>query len=194
MDAIPTETAGERCECGYLLRGVQAERCPECGRNVSSLGEIPIASYCERRLELRRDFTLYTDKIMVRNKRLSGTGYWIPIHLDSLSPNTTTIWTRSKLLNTSSLFLLLGIPLFYVGHEYPKLVSSDTIFVAGFALSLIGLVLLIATIQVVEFVRFHAKDRPEVVLLDVGRVGPQVAKFNDFIAAARAAIKARQCK
>jgi hypothetical protein len=114
------------------------------------------------------------------------------VHLDSLSPNTTTLWTRSKLLNTSAFFLLAGVPLLYIGHEYPKIIASDPLFVAGGTLSLLGLALLIATGQVVEFVRFHAKDRPEVVLLDVGRAGPQTTKFNDFIAAARAAIKARQ--
>jgi hypothetical protein len=59
------ESIAERCACGYLLRSVASGRCPECGRNVTVGDGPPLACYRERRLELRRDFALYPDRLMV---------------------------------------------------------------------------------------------------------------------------------
>jgi len=86
------ESIAERCACGYLLRSVASGRCPECGRNVTVEDGPPLACYRERRLELRRDFALYPDRLMVLQRNWSGTGHWAPIGLNDLIEKTTTVW------------------------------------------------------------------------------------------------------
>ncbi len=52
----------------------------------------------------------------------------------------------------------------------------------------IGLVLMLTKNRVVEMVQFHAKARPEMVMMNVARAGPDRSKFDDFVAAAKNAI------
>jgi hypothetical protein len=180
----------DRCACGYALIGTESGRCPECGRNISGDGSPPIATYRERRFGIRRDFTLYQDRVMVLSRNWSGTGVWLPVRLDELSLSTTTAWIRSPMSRQCTRLLngaltITGLAIWW------QLVYGFTlrVTIACGILLLPGIALMLATYRAAEFVRFHMKEYREKVLLDIARAGPDSARFDELVGQIKSTIE-----
>lgn len=172
-----------RCACGYPLRNLGAGRCPECGRTIATASAAPIAQYRERTLARSREFTLYPDKVIIRGARRFGDAYVLAVAPANLDPHPSVFWRRSQALKPGFTLFITSIGfiiVFLIGHLARELAPAVWISIVAGA---VGLISMLVGLRRTEYARFHALGRPEVIALDVGRVGPDAARFDEFVAA-----------
>jgi hypothetical protein len=185
----------ELCACGYALVGTEAGRCPECGRNITADGLTPVASYREHRIGQHRNMTVYPDRVAILTQKWFSNSSWVSVPLDGLSLVTTTVWLRSSTFQKASrlcsrLLLTCAVAVVF------QLMNRVSLFwlLIPVTIGLPPLLLLLATSRPTEFVRFHLREAPGHVKLDVGRLGPDNSQFDDFVAAIKKSIEANRRK
>ncbi len=143
-----------------------------------------IATYTERLIQVTRVFTLHPDRVEIRARWLFRGQFETRIPLASLSPEHTTIRIRYKLLKHAILALAAGVGVVALGRHWSQpLAPPSPLIWFGCGLTAAGFLVAALTARKVTFVRFRRKDgRPG---LDIGRSGPQVAEFDEFVRTVR---------
>ena len=169
--------------CGYDLEGIEAERCPECGRGFVRINAE--YSYHESRLGLKRLFLLSKVRIVIRAQKKFGIDSEVPIELHSLDADP--VFTRARSANfqyaVASIFgggLFCGIT-WFSPVETPAMIRYA--FLTSF---IIGVLSALATYRKIEHACFQKEGK---TVLDVGRCGPDSLQFDEFIATLRTKIR-----
>ena len=110
-------------------------------------------------MEWRREFTLYSDRIVVRGKHLLGSKFDVPIQLTQLNPDPATFFIRPDAFKAAlASFAIGGTFASFIFltklEEWPKIFCT----IAGI-LACFGFVVMILTFKKVEFIRFQASSR-----------------------------------
>jgi hypothetical protein len=180
--------AGYSCPgCGYMLADGMADRCPECGRNVTPVNVI--ARYRERHIQWKREIFLSTDRLIVRLKKVGGSLSEAPILLSSLDPNPIFLRTRNAWFSNSAVaavsMAVFAVISYFVNQRDP----IPWILWALGALGGVATLIAILTFKPIEFARFASRGAPGTILFDVGRVGPDAVQFDEFVAKVREQIR-----
>ena len=150
----------------------------------------PIATYNEHLPQVRREFTLHADRIVVDARWLFGRRHVRTIPFAELTPRTTRLTIRNRLVKRSILIGSLAVAAAVVfarpGYaEWMRTLSQVSWGVAGICGALAAF-----AFRKTPFVCFlRADGRPG---LDIGRAGPDVARFDDFVEQVRRAIRSQK--
>ena len=150
---------------------------------------LPLATYSERLLEVRRDFTLYDDRVVVQ-------AWWLPrrrfehvVKLTALTGEIQELTIRYRMYRYAGWVLAVGSLAFAACYYYAQ----------GAALSIVGYVALAVTIcgalfvaltypqRRIRFARFRTKAGA--IGLDVGNAGNDRATFDQFVQQVRRQIR-----
>lgn len=149
----------------------------------------PVAKYSERRFDGRRTFELYPDAVLVKGSSTFASDFEARVPLASLDANYARLRVRHPacLVGAGGAIFACVVRELLVGPLQLPWFDERS----GFATALVvsGLVLCLATIRKVEFVRFTTQSG--VVALDVARAGPDRAHFDEFVGAVVRQIRAR---
>ena len=135
-----------------------------------------IATYSERRINGRRQFSLFPHEILVVGHRFFGASYEVRIPLKSTEPTVSRIFVRST-------FFLIGLVLAasntFICILLKSLLLPWSFLILFIATGILGLILAGITFKRVEFAQF--RSQAGVVVFDVARSGPERHKFDEFV-------------
>jgi hypothetical protein len=150
----------------------------------------PIATYIERRMDGRREFSLSSDEILVVGKRLLGANYEVRIPLKSIEPTISRLFIRSTFFLAGACSALgstfICITMWSIEPSWLSFWPNWIFVATGIA----GFVLAALTFKRVEFASFQSQAAVRV--LDIARSGPERHKFDEFVNSVVRQIKAAQ--
>lgn len=156
--------------------------------DTNDSSDAPLAVYRERLLQVRREFKLYPDRVVVRAKWLTGRPYKNTIPLAGLNPKPTQAMIRQRLWKRTLSIGLLAAAAAVVfkrpGYEalQPWLIN---IFYGLFIF--FGLLTLMALPKVL-FIRFVSRHE-KTPGLDIAKAGPDKRNFEAFVEQIRKQIR-----
>lgn len=137
----------------------------------------------------RRQFDLYNDHVVVRVKspNYDATSN---IVLRDIRPQPDTFRLRFPQFKYGILMIVAAIPAGLYAYFGTTYLESPVAMVVAFSLAFVGTVISLFTVRKVEYTRFlsHAG----VPILDIGRCGPDVARYDEFVRIVTDAIAAAQ--
>jgi hypothetical protein len=141
----------------------------------------PIATYVERLLEVRRDFALYPDRVVVRARWLLRGRFESTVQLNTLSGATREIIVRYRMSRYAGWVLAVGAISFAAVYYYAEGGPIGILGYLSLGLAVLGAALTAATYpnRRIRFTRFDAKSGRGG--LDVGCAGNRVEAFDDFV-------------
>lgn len=148
------------------------------------MAAVPLANYRERLPQVRRDFELYPDHVLVRARwTLSGKEYTQRIELDTLKCDTTTFFIRQRWFKRALGIAALAVASAVVFSQ-PAYQHWNPWVVRGlYVLAIAAGVVMAATARKVKFIRFvTSAGRPG---LELAAIGPDAGRFDEFVAAVR---------
>jgi hypothetical protein len=151
----------------------------------------PLATYSDRIVGAKRQFTLISDAVLVSGSTISGTSFELRVPLDSLQPTRSRIFYRQSafwagvMLAGGAGFVLIILT------NLPGLVDWRSVPVLGIiTLGILGLVLALITGRKLEVARFITTSG--VVGLDIIRGGRERDRFQSFVDAVTQQIQSRR--
>lgn len=137
----------------------------------------------------RRQFDLYSDQIVVRVKspNYDATS---TIALRDIRPQPDTFRLRFPQFKYGVLLIVAAIPVGLYAYVAVTLLERPIVAAVAISLAFVGLVILLFTVRKVEYTRFLSHTGAPI--LDVGRCGPDVRRYDDFIETLTASILAAQ--
>lgn len=143
--------------------------------------EEPLTTYRDARLEYRRRFELYPDRV-----RVAGWGIWAgrfegELPLTILLPNPTRQWTRGYFLRygLTALFITACWSAAATAANGPEVFLRPWVVGVLGLLGWAGVMLTLASIRRVEHAYFLGEAG--VIALDVSRSGREAADFDEFV-------------
>lgn len=140
----------------------------------------PLARYRERLLEVRRQFALYKDRVVVQAHWFLRGRYEHIVKLDSLTREIQELNIRYRVYRYAGWVMAAGVLLFVIS----RYASDGPLGVLGYAA--IGTMILATIVMVlsyrnrrIRFVRFKTKTGR--AGLDIGSAGNDPAAFREFI-------------
>ncbi|HEY4261353.1 MAG TPA: hypothetical protein VGM98_14395 [Schlesneria sp.] len=149
-----------------------------------------LATYNEVRVDGRRYFELYSDRIRVKGKAVRA-DFDATVYLADLRPDPNRVWIRHGYCVLGIIMLLLSLVSFALmarslsDQDYVTTCAST-----GLALGFVGSVIGFKTFSKVEFSQFQSHGG--IVILNVSKAGPDRLKFDDFVGLLAAQIRAAQ--
>jgi hypothetical protein len=144
----------------------------------------PIATYHEVRLERKRLFKLFDDRIEVESRSINSR-FETKIPLKSLNPSPERMWIRDSAFNHgfslvvfAVFFLIMVMIVLSDRTELPR-VAKIGILLFELFLGVGGIILMITNWRKIEYLNF--KNTAEVVVLNIGKVGKEKGNFDSFI-------------
>ena len=138
-----------------------------------------ITNYNEATLFWKKNYELYSDRIVVTGHAPGSQTFEVMLPLTDINSNFVKATVRSSVpwvaLTTASLTGLLSYIL-----VYDFAISSNKLPAVLAIYSVLALIVTVATLKRVDYVRFNSKDY-QVVLLNIARSGPDIEKFDIFI-------------
>jgi hypothetical protein len=151
----------------------------------------PIAIYEEERLEGRRTFFLYPDRIVVRC-RIAAKDYDHPFDLNDLSPTVRTVRVRPKLLGARLILLILPWPFVLLVTVTRPAAAAEWQQIIPAAASFISLIVAAVSFHKVEFACFSTNAGTPA--WDVARRGKDAKNFVAFVSLVAESIRAADAK
>lgn len=153
--------------------------------------DAPLATYSERLLEVRRDFALFPDRVVVRARWLRKGTFESVVQLDSLSPQPREFLVRYRVHRHASWVMALSLLAFamivYSAKGAP--LGPFAYLVLAISVPASAVTLLTFRHRRIRFARFEARSGKGG--LDVGQAGSDPATFQAFVAATRQQIQRR---
>jgi len=141
----------------------------------------PIATYTERLLEVRRDFSLYDDRMVVEARWLIRGRFQTVVKLDSLKADTRVIIVRYRLYRYAGWILAIGLMILAMAFYNAQGGAMSLIGRIALGVAMIGAVSLAFTYphRRIHFVRFDAISGTGG--LDIGAAGSNARVFETFV-------------
>jgi hypothetical protein len=141
----------------------------------------PIATYTERLLEVRRDFTLYQDRVVVRARWLLKGRFESTVPLDTLSGETREVLVRYRMFRYAGWVMALGAIFFAMAYYSAEGGPIGILGYIALGLAVLGAAFTAATYpnRRIRFTRFDARSGRGG--LDVGLAGNSAEAFHDFV-------------
>jgi hypothetical protein len=150
--------------------------------------ETPIATYRERLVQVRREFRLYRDRVVVQARWLSGRKYQNTIPLEGLDPKPSQARIRQRAFKRALPIALLAAAAAVVisrpGYEWLQ---------PWLKYALYGVFIVFGAVAAISwpkvlFIRFNARESKKPGL-DIARAGPDASNFETFVEAVRTQIR-----
>ena len=141
----------------------------------------PLATYSERLLEVRRDFTLYDDRVVVQARWLLNRRFEHVVTLATLKGEFQEITIRYRMYRYAGWLMAIGALAFAVCYyNAPNMVLRAVGYVA-LSVTICGAVFMALTYphRRIRFARFHTQAGR--VGLDIGSAGNDIAAFEKFV-------------
>jgi hypothetical protein len=150
--------------------------------------EAPIATYRERLVQVRREFSLHADRVVVRARWLSGRTYRNTIPLDRLDPTPTQARIRQRAFRRALPIALLAAAAAVVFSRPGYQAVQPWLNYGLYGLFILfGAVTAIAWPRVL-FIRFNSRQNGQPGL-DIARAGPDSRHFEAFVEQVRNQIR-----
>ncbi len=148
----------------------------------------PIATYRERLLQVRRDFMLFPDRIIVEARWLNGRRYRNTIPLHSLNPKPQQTMRRQRIFRrTLTIALLSAATAVVISRPGYEILHPWLAYILYALFVFFGIVTLRAWPKVL-FIQFASRQE-EKPGLDIARAGPDKRNFDTFIEQIRKQIR-----
>lgn len=141
----------------------------------------PLASYSERLLEVRREFTLYDDRVVVRARWFPSRRFEHVVKLAALTGEVQEITVRYRIYRYSGWITAVGALAYAACYYYAQ---ESVLRATGYAALLVmicGAVLMALTYsnRRIRFARFRTKAGR--IGLDIGSAGSDNDAFGQFV-------------
>ena len=143
--------------------------------------EEPIATYTERLIEVRRDFALYKDRVVVQARWLFKGRFETTVQLDTLSGKTRDMIIRYRMFRYAGWVMALTLLGFAMLRYNAKGAPFGIFDYISLSLAVLGASFTASTYpnRRIRFTRFDAKSGR--AGLDVGFAGNSAAAFKEFV-------------
>ncbi|MHB0955996.1 MAG: hypothetical protein ACYC0X_06400 [Pirellulaceae bacterium] len=141
----------------------------------------PIATYTERLLEVRREFALYQDRVIVQARWWPNKRYEHVVKLATLKSEIHELMIRYRLHRYAGWVMAVGALVFAMMYYNAQGGALGVIGYIAFGVMLLGAALLGVTYpnRRIRFVRFNTKSGR--AGLDIGCAGNEMAVFQQFV-------------
>lgn len=149
----------------------------------------PLATYSERLLEVRRDFTLYDDQVVVQARWFPGRRFEHVVKLAALKSEVQEITIRYRMHRYAGWLLAIGALAYAVCHYNAQYMAVQAAGYAALGVTICGAALMALTYshRRIRFARFHTQAGR--VGLDIGSAGNDMAAFEKFVQQVRRQIR-----
>jgi hypothetical protein len=141
----------------------------------------PLATYSERLLEVRRDFTLYHDRVVVQARWFLNRRFEHIVKLAALKGEFEEITIRYRMHRYAGWLMAIGA-LAYAGcYYYAQNTALRAMGYVALSVTICGSVFMALTYphRRIRFARFHTPAGR--IGLDIGSAGNDIAAFEKFV-------------
>lgn len=141
----------------------------------------PIANYMERLLEVRRDFTLYDDRVVVQARWFPNRRFEHVVKLNALTRAVQEVTIRYRMYRYAGWVLAVGALLYAACFYYAQDMALQTAGYVSLGVAIGGVLLMALTYpnRRIRFARFPT--RAGRIGLDIGSAGSDIAAFEKFV-------------
>jgi len=142
----------------------------------------PLATYSERLLEVRRDFTLYNDRVVVQARWFPNRRFEHVVKLDTLTREVQEITIRYRMHRYAGWGLAVGALAYAACYYYARdMAVLQAVGYVALSVAICGAVLTALTYpnRRIRFARFRMRTGR--VGLDIGSAGNNIAGFEKFV-------------
>lgn len=149
----------------------------------------PLATYSERLLEVRREFALYDDRVVVEARWLLNRRFEHVVKLATLNGEFQEITIRYRLYRYAGWILAIGALVFAMYYYNAQDAALPTIGYLALGVTIVGALLMALTYpnRRIRFARF--RTRAGRIGLDIGSAGNDTAAFEQFVQQVRRQIR-----
>lgn len=141
----------------------------------------PLATYSERLLEVRRDFALYDDRVVVQARWFPNRRFEHVVKLATLQRDFQEITIRYRMYRYAGWILAVGALAYAACYYYAQDTTLQVVGYVALSVAIGGAVLMALTypIRRIRFARFPT--RAGRIGLDIGSAGNDIAAFEKFV-------------
>jgi hypothetical protein len=156
-------------------------RCGANAKDYEAVSTQPLATYSERLLEVRRDFTLYDDRVVVQARWFPNRKFEHVVKLASLKGAIQEITIRYRMYRYAGWVLAIGALAYAVCYYNAQGVALGAVGYVALSVTICGAVFMALTYphRRIRFARFHT--RAGRIGLDIGSAGNDLATFEKFV-------------
>jgi hypothetical protein len=149
----------------------------------------PLATYSERLLEVRRDFTLYDDRVVVQARWFPNRRFEHVVKLDTLKREFQEITIRYRMYRYVGWILAVGALAYAACFYYGQDTALRTVGYVALGVAICGAVFMALTYphRRIRFARFPTQGGR--IGLDIGSAGNDIAAFEKFVQQVRRQIR-----
>lgn len=149
----------------------------------------PLATYSERLLEVRREFALYDDRVVVRARWFPNRRFEHVVKLATLKRECQEITVRYRLYRYAGWIVAVGALACAACYYYAQGPALEVVGYVALGVAICGAVLMALTYphRRMRFARFPTRAGP--IGLDIGSAGNDVAAFEKFVDQVRRQIR-----
>lgn len=151
--------------------------------------EAPLATYSERLLEVRRDFSLFPDRVEVKARWLLKGTFQTTVRLDTLAPEPREFFVRYRVYRVAGWAMALSLLAFAMAVYSAAGAPVHPLGYLALAVGVPAAAVMLLTFpnRRIRFARFDARAGRGG--LDVGCAGSNLEAFQAFLAATRRQIR-----
>jgi hypothetical protein len=149
----------------------------------------PLATYSERLVEVRRDFALYDDRVVVQARWFPNRRFEHVVMLSALKRDFQEITVRYRMNRYAGWVMAIGALAYAACYYYARDMALGAAGNVALSVTICGAVFMALTYpnRRIRFARFRTQsDR---VGLDIGSAGNDVAAFEKFVEQIRRQIR-----
>jgi uncharacterized integral membrane protein len=145
------------------------------------VSEEPLATYSERLLEVRRDFALYKDRVVVEARWFPNRRFEHVVNLSALKGQFQEILVRYRMYRYAGWILAVGALAYAACFYYARDLAMGPLGYVALGAAICGALLLALTYtnRRIRFARFQTKAGR--LGLDIGSAGSDSATFEAFV-------------
>jgi len=154
------------------------------------VNQAPLSTYRERLLEVRRDFTLHKDRVVVEARWFLYRKFEHVVELSALTGEVQKITVRYRMYRYAGWLLAVGAlayaAYYYYGAQDPAWRAAGYVALSAAAVGAVSVVLAYPN-RFIRFARFRTKAGR--IGLDIGSAGNDNASFEEFVEQVRRQIR-----